>query len=199
MKILLAALMCFVLCSSECFALKGGPVYPATTASISGTYAGVMQGVFDPTNPRSQNTLALFSLKIPQTGLADGVVVVFVAGRTFVGTMAGVGNPNTTTVSGVIQATSETTIVLCPPPNNVIIIDPSSVDVTDRADGTLNASIRTTRQAVVSVSGTLLVGTAAITASLTVRNPDPANCTSTVTIPSAISLQVDGFKQSDST
>lgn len=192
MKILLAALMCLVLCTSESFALKGGPVYPATTASISGTYAGVMQGVFDPTNPRSQNTLALFSLRIPQTGLADGVVVVFVSGRTFIGTMAGVGDPNKTNVRGVIEATSATDLVLCTAAGT-----PGTVTVTDRADGTLDATIKTTRTAVVSISGTLLTGTAAVTATLTVKNP--TDCTSTVTIPSAISLQVDGFKQSNDT
>ncbi len=198
MKILLAALMCLVLCTSECFALKGGPVYPATTASISGTYAGVMQGVFDPTNPRSQNTLALFSLRIPQTGLADGIVVVFVAGRTFIGTMAGVGDPNTDDREWGHPGDERNDDYFVSVQQRNYHRRAHSVEVTDRADGTLNASIKTTPQAVISVSGTLLIGTAAITASQTVKDPDP-NCTSTVTIPSSISLQVDGFKQSDST
>lgn len=83
MKILLAALICLELCTSECFALKGGPPYPGSNANIVGTYAGVMLGILDPTNPRSQNTLGLFTLSIPRLGAAAGAVVLFVAGRTY--------------------------------------------------------------------------------------------------------------------
>jgi len=45
MKALLGSLLCFVLFASECFAIKGGPPYPANT-NIVGTYAGVMQPAF---------------------------------------------------------------------------------------------------------------------------------------------------------
>ena len=193
MKILLAALMCLVLSSAECFALKGGPPYPGTTANIVGTYAGVLQGVFDPTNPASSNTLGLFSLAIAQTGISNGVVVLFVAGRAFVGTMSAVANPNTTVLRGVIQTTTPTTLILCgPTPAD----PPVSQTVTDRADGQINAKIRRTSRASLSIAGTLIVGTALLNATRSDR--DPINCKSVAVTTSSLSLLVDGFKQSSS-
>ena len=191
MKILLAALMCLVLSSAECFALKGGPPYPGTTANIVGTYAGVLQGAFDPTNPASSNTLGLFSLAITQSGISNGIVVLFVAGRAFVGTMTAVGNPNTTVLRGVIQTTTPTTLILCDKDGVAV-----SQTVTDRADGQVNANIRRTSRASLSISGTLIVGTALLNATKTV--PNPANCKTVTVSTSPLALLVDGFKQSSS-
>ena len=191
MKILLAALMCLVLSSAECFALKGGPPYPGTTANLVGTYAGVLQGAFDPTNPASSNTLGLFSLAIAQSGISNGVVVLFVAGRAFVGTMTAVANPNTTVLRGVIQTTTPTTLILCDATGA-----PKSETVTDRADGQINANIRRTSRASLNIAGTLIVGTALLNATKTV--PNPANCQTVTVTTAGLSLLVDGFKQSSS-
>lgn len=190
MKILLASLMCLVLTAAECFALKGGPPYPGSTKSISGTYAGIMQGVFDPTNPRSSNTLALFTLSIPQSGLATGVVVAFVAGRAFVGTVSALGDPNKATLRGVVQTSTETKLILCTAAGT-----PLETTVTDRADGNIDAKIQRTSTASISVAGTLLVGTALLNATQTVKSP--TNCQAVVENPFSLSLIVDGFKQTN--
>lgn len=191
MKNLLASLMCLVLTAAQCFALKGGPPYPGTTANIVGTYAGVMQGVFDPTNPASSNTLALFSLSIAKSGISSGMVVLFVAGRAFTGTMSAVGNPNTTVLRGVIQTTSLTTLILCSSTGS-----PLRAEVTDRADGQINANIRQTSRSNFTVAGTLIVGTSLLSA--TRSDKDPANCQQVAVAASSLSLLVDGFKQSTS-
>src|ERR1700712_6118157 len=104
MKILLASVMCLVLCTTECFALKGGPVYPAGT-NIVGTYAGVLQGVFDPTNPASSNSIGLFSLSVPSTGFATGAFVMFSRGRVFTGTAQAFADPIKASLKGILTAT----------------------------------------------------------------------------------------------
>ncbi|MFN2623252.1 MAG: hypothetical protein ABR611_10435 [Chthoniobacterales bacterium] len=176
MKALFASLLCFVLTASQTFALKGGPPYPVGT-NIIGSYAGVMQGVFDPTNPRSSNTLGIFSLGIPQTGLATGSVALFTGERTFVGTIQGIGDPNKATLRATLQA--------------IPVVTGGGQTVTTlnfHADGTVNASIKTVRSAFNTVANTRLVGTASITT--TNRNDSPP----TQTISSFV---VDGFKQSN--
>lgn len=191
MKALLGCLLCLVLAASQSFAIKGGPPYPGG-GNLKGTYAGVMQGVFDPTNPRSSNTLGLFSFSVPETGLSTGVVVIFVAGRAFTGTISGSGDPNKGRFQGVVQSASKTTLPLCD-----IFGTPLPTDVTDRADGPIDAKITSSAKAGASVTGTLLKGTGFITATQTVK--DPANCVNTITNSFLLSVLVDGFKQSVNT
>jgi hypothetical protein len=175
-KALFGSLLCLVLASSQSFALKGGPPYPVGT-NIVGTYAGVLQGEFDPTNPRSSNTLGIFSLGIPQTGLSSGSVALFTGERTFVGTIQGIGDPNKATLRATLQA--------------VPVVTGGGQTITTlnfHADGTLNANIKTVRSAFVTVANTRIEGTSTITT--TNRNTSPP----TVSIASFL---VDGFKQSN--
>ena len=176
MKALFAFLLCFVVTASQTFALKGGPPYPVGT-NIVGSYAGVMQGVFDPTNPRSSNTLGIFSLGIPQTGLATGSVALFTGERTFVGTIQGIGDPNKSTLRAAFQAIP----VVTGGGETIFTLN-------FHADGTLTADIKTVRSAFNTVANTRLVGTANVTT--TNRNVSPP----TQTISSFV---VDGFKQSN--
>jgi hypothetical protein len=199
MRILLALLMCLVFGTTQCFALKGGPPYP-NGGNIKGTYAGIMQGVFDPTNPRSSNTLGLFSFVLPESGFATGTVVFFVAGRTFTGTVSGVGDPNKGKLRGVVQSTVVNKVVVCDrttTPLGTVVIENHTTDVTDRADGTLDATITPSSKAGSSVNGTLLKGTGFVTATQSVT--DPADCTAILVNSSPLSLLVDGFKQSTNT
>jgi hypothetical protein len=176
-KALFGSLLCLILATSQSFALKGGPPYPVGT-NIIGTYAGVLQGAFDPTDPRSSNTLGIFSVGIPQTGLANGSVALFTGERTFVGTILGIGDPNKATLRATLQA--------------VPVVTGGGTTITTlnfHADGTLNADIKTSRSAFVTVANTRLTGTSIITT--TNRNNSPP----TITISSFL---VDGFKQSNS-
>ncbi|HEX8281457.1 MAG TPA: hypothetical protein VF551_08770 [Chthoniobacterales bacterium] len=210
MKILLAALMCLVFCTVQCYAVKGGPIYPAGT-NVTGTYAGVLEPRFDPTDPFSTNSLGIFSLSVPATGLAGGSFVMFVRGTVFKGTIQGLGNPNNGTVTGVLDASFS---VLT---NQFVINDPffgtftsSSSTVTARAQGNLNARVSTARGAL-TTSATLLTGTAnlfvseAPSASPTPSptagaspTPTPASGggSGTGSVTAAFTLDVAGFKQS---
>jgi len=187
-KALFASLLCLILAASQSFALKGGPPYPAGV-NLKGTYAGVMQGVFDPTNPRSSNTLGLFSLSIPTSGFATGTVVLFVAGRTFAGTISGIGDPNKASLRAVVQTTTQTTLITKSSAGNL-----TTTIATDHADGNLDAMVTRTVKAAITVAGTLLTGTALVTA--TQSSID--NSGTVVVTPSSLILLVDGFKQSNS-
>ena len=72
MKAILGVLLCYVLFSSQCFAIKGGPPYPGgTNIATTGTFAGVLQPTFDPSDPFQANSIGSFSLTLPTTGLGE--------------------------------------------------------------------------------------------------------------------------------
>src|SRR5450432_1395180 len=109
MKILFASLMCLVLCTVECFAHKGGPVYPGGGTNIVGRYAGVLMPPFCPLPDPADcggtlNAIGIFTAAVPQTGFSDGVVLIFSEGRTFTGSLTALGNPNTGAFVGVLTA-----------------------------------------------------------------------------------------------
>lgn len=207
MKILFASLMCLVLCTAECFALKGGPPYPVGS-SVNGTYAGVLEPRFDPTDPFSSNSLGIFSLSVPSTGLASGGFVMFVRGTVFKGTIQGLGDPTRGTIRGILDASlSQLT-------SQIIFSDPffgsftsSTSTVTARAQGNLNARVFSSNSGTVT-SATLLKGTANIFVTQTNSaspTPSPTGGPSPTPGPggggsgnlsTAFSLDVIGFRQS---
>lgn len=199
MKAILASLLCFVLCASECFAIKGGPPYPGGTISVTGTYAGVLEPQFDPTDPFSTNSLGIFSLGVPSTGLASGAFIMFTRGTTFSGTIQAVGLVTSGQIRGVLSATFTPTssqAVFTDPFGNTIIV--SSGDITARADGSLNARVSGASGSSLVGSAALLDGTATVfvTESATVTNPD-GTTQDMSTITASLSLDVIGFKQSN--
>ena len=103
MKALLGCLLCLVFTSAQCFAISGGPQYPAGTNMV-GTYAAVLQPQFDPTDPFSSNSIGVFAASVPSTGLASGGFAFFARGQIFLGTMTGVGDPKGGTIKGILQA-----------------------------------------------------------------------------------------------
>ena len=110
MKAILGSLRCFVLFASECVAIKGGPPYPGNTASLAGTYAGVLQPTFDQTDPFSSNSLGVFTLGIPTDGASTGTFPMFTRGRIFGGSIQGVTDPNKAKVNALIFATFNHTL-----------------------------------------------------------------------------------------
>jgi hypothetical protein len=164
MRILLASLMCLVLTSAECFALKGGPVFEGSKATTTGTYAGV----FMPT--QGSNSLALFTLQIAQIGIGSGTLVIFDAGQIYSGTLQATGDPNKGKVTGLVRATFP-----------YIITVPSGTDsngnptfttttVVAVAAGTMQAKVKVNNQ-FSGVTSTRLTGTADVEFSLTVNHP----------------------------
>src|ERR1700730_3294354 len=86
MKILLAILLCPVLIVSQCFAIDGGPFGGGSgKVRVTGTYAGVFVPIptvnpAPPPDTLTDNSLGLFTMEIPQVGLASGTVDVFRTG-----------------------------------------------------------------------------------------------------------------------
>ena len=178
MRILLACLMCLVLSTVQCFALKGGPPYPAGTNMI-GTYAAVLIPEFDPTDPFSSNSIGVFAASVPTSGLANGGFAFFARGQIFLGTMTGVGDPKGGELRGILQAD----------------VGDAPNDATDEipgARGKLDARV---------VNETVGFGTGTIRlrgeATLLVDQGQVDPTTGQKIITATYSLAVEGFKQSD--
>jgi hypothetical protein len=118
MKTLLAALMCMVFNATQCFAISGGPFGGGTTqVSVTGTYAGVLipiQVEVDPGPPPvflpPDNSLVLFTMRIPTTGLATGTSAVFRNGFFYPGTIQGLADPDSARLTGLVNAFFQETV-----------------------------------------------------------------------------------------
>jgi hypothetical protein len=184
MKILLACLMCVILPISQAIAIDGGPVYGNGNALVSvvGTYAGVLLDV-----AVGSNNLGIFTVSIPQQGLATGNVFLFTGERTFSGPISGLADPNTDkfigTLQGIPVVTSGTTTI---------------ETLNFHADGTIKAKVKLGKG--VGVSSFRLNGTAHVTTTKTsgscdsnpACDPNISVCCKTMT-----DYNVRGFKQSN--
>lgn len=78
--------------------------------SVVGSYAGVMID-----RKANSNNLGIFTLSIPQQGLASGINYIFTGERTFSGPVSGFAIPNTGrfvgTLQGILTVTSEDTTI----------------------------------------------------------------------------------------
>jgi hypothetical protein len=107
MKILLASLMCLVLGASQCFALKGGPWgRGGGRVTVTGTYAGVFLPPLTPDLPPTEadNSLALFTVTVPSTGLGSGIVAIFRNGNYYSGTMVATADPDSARLFANVSA-----------------------------------------------------------------------------------------------
>ena len=109
MKILLAALMCIVFNATQCFAIDGGPWGGnGTVTAVTGTYAGIIVPIpvaIDPENPdvtSVDNSIALFTLSIPQTGLAKGEAAIFRNGFFYPGQIIGSADPDSGKLTSIV-------------------------------------------------------------------------------------------------
>ncbi len=186
MKAVLGSLLCFVLFASECFAIKGGPPYPGGSVSLAGTYAGVLQPAFDPTDPFSANSLGVFTLGIPTDGGSTGNFLMFTRGRVFGGSIQGVTDPSKAKLSALLSATFSYTLSFVDAFGVL-----QSVAVTATVTGPLDAKVTASRNPL-AASSALLTGSAVafISNGGVQPNGDP-------TIDGTLSLDVMGFKQSN--
>jgi hypothetical protein len=191
MRILFALLMCLVFGTAQCFAIKGGPPYPATK-NLVGTYAGVLQGVFDPTTPSSSNSIGVFSVGVPTTGIASGPFVMFSRGRVFSGTIQGTADPTKASIQGVMDATYNfnlsRTVTSSTGATTIV-----TIPITATANGPLEAAVGSFKSAkTLSTSSTIIQGTATLNIA-----EGQVNASNDPIIVSILSLTVSGFKQSD--
>jgi len=187
-KALFGSLLCLALATSQAFALKGGPDYGGGSTSLVGTYAGVLQGLFDPTNPLSSNSIGIFSLRVPQASLSTGAFLMFAQGRVFRGTINGVGDPNSSSFKGILEATFDYTISFVGADGSV-----QTIPVTATVNGNLNARVQSGSGFGAAVSATLLRGDATLYIDQGEVDPD----TFEPIITSILLMTVNGFKQSN--
>ncbi len=168
MKSVLGLLLCLVLGTARTFAISGGPVFGTGSVSTTGTYAGVLAP--GPLSPGA-NSIGLFSLTIPKTGLGTGTVVIFANGLTYTGTFQGTADPDSARLIGEIDATS-----------TVEIGDAGAVEV---AAGQMLGRIKANKN-LFSTATARLVGSSNVQFSFTANNPF-----------TQIDYKIRGFKQSD--
>src|SRR5271170_7063902 len=98
MKTMLAVLLSFILMEAPVLALQGGYSLPNSSNGLTGTYAGVLIPSSDDVLASNAvdigtNSLGLFTLGVPTTGLGAGTVSIFSVGRTFTGTIQALADP----------------------------------------------------------------------------------------------------------
>jgi hypothetical protein len=161
MKTVFACLCCLVLGTAQTFALKGGPDF-GSRVSTTGIYAGIMTP--GPLSPGA-NSIGLFSVTIPRTGLGTGQVVIFQVGETYTGTFTGIADPDSAKLTGEIDASFPVISSTINSSGNVV-----TTTFLAKAAGKMQGSIRANKN-LFSTAAARIVGTANIQFSLTVNNP----------------------------
>ncbi len=197
MRALLASLLCFVFLQAQVFALHGGPG-AGSTAAVVGTYGGLLIPTSDTpvtsgtttttTTTTSSNSLGLFTLSVPQTGLATGTLQIFSSGRTFTGTITGIGDPTKLEIRGILDASFTYSLTLVTSGTSSTV---TTVSVTASAKGTIDAFVATgATEATAAISS--LTGTANLDIDQGLVNSD-----GTPVITEKLTFDVDGIKQSE--
>jgi hypothetical protein len=95
------------------YATSGGPQYPVDT-DLSGSYSGVMKprrADATPTpsaSPEDHNSLGVFSVTVPQSGLGNGAFVLFSHGEIYSGSISAEADPTRASLNGVLTSSSST-------------------------------------------------------------------------------------------
>lgn len=182
MKALLGCLLCLVLGCAQTFAVSGGPEFGGGQVRTTGIYAGVLTP--GPLSPGA-NSLGLFSMTIPRTGLGTGPVVLFTAGQTYTGTIQGTADPDSAALIGVLRATFPFLTTVPAGLDDEGRQRFETVTVVAVAAGQVNGRIRANRN-LFSTASARLVGTSNVQFSLSVNNPF-----------TQIGYILSGFKQSE--
>lgn len=191
MKAFFGCLLCFVFTASQCFALSGGPPYPGGGANLTGTYAGVLQPPFcpipDPAQCPGLNSIGVFSLGVPNTGISTGTFIMFSRGRVFSGSISANGDPQGSSLRGLLNARFNYSLYV---PNGSGGLE--TIAVTATAAGPIRANIIAPRRSGFGTNATRISGeaTLSITGGFVNGNGDPV-------VNSTLELAVSGFKQSD--
>ena len=206
MKAFLTCLICLVLVVSQGLASNshvapnGGPAYPGTQ-NVTGIYAGAMlpsgPGI-DPTTGQkgcASNSLGVFSLVVPTSGLATGTFVMFAQGRVFSGTVTAAADAEKARIRGILDATFDFTVHFgCNDPQCN-----TSTDCTGGCDVMVTASAKGKFDVDITNSSSISFGVGARLNGDVNLNIDQGQVDANlVPIPTCqMSLNLDGFKQSN--
>lgn len=189
----LSLLLCVVLLESQALAATSRSGGGGATVQVIGTYAGVLlpdAGEVDAdTGDTSNNTLGIFSLTVPETGLSSGGFLVFANGQTFTGTINAFADPDLGRILGVLQATFDFSIPVATT-GTTGVNTVTEVDITASATGRLLASVSEPTLGTASLGR--LVGTAQLDVNFGQIDPNDFS----PIIVNSLNFIVDGFKQS---
>lgn len=178
---------------STVFAKSGGPdLVGSQNVDTIGTFAGVMipESESNPTNTSSSNSIGLFSLGVPDAGMANGAAVIFVEGTAFNGTITGVADPLNGTLVGIFDATS-----------TYVIVDPiTAAEYSVFAQGNVEAEIRETASINPNslTAQTFSFATTRIEGNASIDIFGSLDTDGTPLVSNTAKFIVDGFKQSSS-
>jgi len=192
MKKVLSLLFAFVFLQVQTWALSGGPVFAGSTAAVKGTYAGSLI----PTGGTG-NSLGIFALGVPTTGMASGIFALFVSGGAYYGSLVGVIDPDKLTLNALAQAQQNETAVQTNANGTTTIV---SIPIA-LASGLIRATLeQQTQNAFSSTGGTgayRLTGSGALqTFTLPTGSVFGNNGTSAPIPGPVLNVTVDGFQQS---
>jgi hypothetical protein len=177
---------------------NGGPAYPGTQ-NVAGTYAGALIPQ-TPGNPNgcANNSLGIFSLVVPTSGLGTGTFVMFAQGRVFSGTVRAAADGEKGRIRGILDATFDFTVHLgCDDPRcntSSGCTGGCDVDVTASAKGKFDVNI-TSASTISFGIGARLNGDVKLNI-----DQGEVDADTFVPIPTCkMRLNLDGFKQSTTT
>jgi hypothetical protein len=183
--------MCLVLAAAQCFAISGGPNYGGSL-NVVGTFGGVMEpSLRTPADDCSANSIGVFSVGVPSTGIASGTFVMFAQGRIFSGTIEGTADPGKARLAGILHATFDFTVTehfFNPVTGETTT---TATDVTAEANGKLDTKISGASSQFSAVAATRLSGSATLNISQGQVNRDLSPH-----VTCEMELIVTGFKQS---
>jgi hypothetical protein len=113
MKKLLSLLIAFVFLNVESQAYY--PAYGGLGLNPVGTYGGTLipdGSTATSGNVAATDSIGLFSIGVPQVGLATGSVAVFIQGGAYIGQFVGYVDPSSQTLSGILSGASTFQVAL---------------------------------------------------------------------------------------
>jgi len=218
MKKLLSLLVAFVFLNVQSQAFF--PSYGGLGLNPVGTYGGTLtpsttSSTVKAGNVSAASSIGLFSIGVPQIGLATGTFALFIEGGAYVGDLVGSVDPSTEQLSAIMSGKSTFTIAVPfavttgTPPNQTTTI--TFNDETIATTGNLEATFSQGALTAGVGDTTLLQGTATIIAFLNVDNNGAPIPTATQTFivsgtqqatgtvaPSTISLENSGSSSGSS-
>ena len=149
----MATLCAFALISLISLGISGGPSFGGQKVLTTGTYAGL----FVPNN-LGENSLGLFTVTIPRTGLGTGTAALFRNGLAYPGTMQAVADPDSANMTGVVDCSFNVTFTSQKDAQG----NTTNTVVTYKANGGVQTQIKPNRNRI-STASARLTGTGELT------------------------------------
>jgi hypothetical protein len=110
MKNALSLLVAYTFLQSQMWALTGGPNFGGngTSVNVVGTFSGVLLPEFqvgiNVDTSEGANSIGIFSVGVPQVGIATGTFAFFGNAQAYNGTITGVADPDKGTLKAILDA-----------------------------------------------------------------------------------------------